>query len=495
MISIFASIEKISTVQQCINGEHRLNELVSVTTDATCTVDICVDTNITVCPDWKNLQPPVLFPVTAYSGNALLGLIYTKLSNYEKAYPLLEDKADVLQAVDLLNRLQQGYEIPDTLISENNFVTLHNKAVALHYGTNQQKENQYKKIAAAYNTAIVAAPEKCNISFTEFHLAQLHSDFSNNDKAEAILQNLLLASLSTQASIAVKNVLCNVWMKKLTVPYDEKLKEHLKMGLWECLQYYEANNRTVEAALVLVDASHIATISNSFSEALGYINRAIAIFESEQMEELLAQAHFTKGNLLQTWAQNGNPQFYRTAVQSYQAALRTFTKDTTPDVFAEIQHQLGRVYAEIPDEVKKKGVWAAVSVSSFNEALSFYNKIDYPYEFSMICNSLGNAYTKYPVSINTDNYDKALAWYREALDIRTAENYPVERALTLSNYLEASWFAGNKNEFDEERYKDMITVAEELLTLSKDEAIIKSAKRDIEQLKQLKQELLDTVKN
>ena len=46
-----------------------------------------------------------------------------------------------------------------------------------------------------------------------------------------------------------------------------------------------------------------------------------------------------------------------------------------PDIFAEIQHQLGRVYAEIPDEVKKKGIWAAVSVSSFTEALNFYNKI------------------------------------------------------------------------------------------------------------------------
>ena len=34
------------------------------------------------------------------------------------------------------------------------------------------------------------------------------------------------------------------------------------------------------------------------------------------------------------------------------------------------------------DEIKRKGVWAAVSVSSFNEALNYYNKVDSPYEFA-----------------------------------------------------------------------------------------------------------------
>ena len=128
---------------------------------------------------------------------------------------------------------------------------------------------------------------------------------------------------------------------------------------------------------------------------------------------------------------------------------------------------------------------------SFNEALAYYNKIDFPYEFAMICNNLGNAYTKFPVSLHTDNFDKALAWYREALDIRTAAAYPVERVLTLSNYVEASWFAGNKQDFDEERYNDMMSKSEEVIGLSQDAAISTSAMATIQKLLLLRQEVIN----
>ncbi|MFM2191830.1 MAG: hypothetical protein RLZZ118_787, partial [Bacteroidota bacterium] len=163
--------------------------------------------------------------------------------------------------------------------------------------------------------------------------------------------------------------------------------------------------------------------------------------------------------------------------------------------FAEIQHQLGRVYAEIPDEVKKKGIWAAVSVSSFTEALNFYNKIDYPYQFAMICNNMGIAYTKYPKSLQTDNYDKALAWYNEALDIRTVANYPLERVLTLNNYIEASWLVGNVDNADNERYEDMMQKLNEILILNHDEEICNRAKADIEKLQAIKQEIKSHIKN
>jgi tetratricopeptide (TPR) repeat protein len=126
---------------------------------------------------------------------------------------------------------------------------------------------------------------------------------------------------------------------------------------------------------------------------------------------------------------------------------------------------------------------------SFNEALNYYNKVDFPYEFAMICQSFGNAYTKYPASLHTDNYDKALAWYREALDIRTVQNYPIERVLSLSNYLEASWFVGNKDDFDQERFEDMMNIANEILTISNDPDIVENTKADIEKLLTVKANL------
>lgn len=488
MITIFVSTELSESVKKLIDQEDRLHELIHYSLEDNDAVTIKVSNIIEVMPDWENLQPPVLYSISQYEDEILLGIIYARLSNYEKAYELLKKHPDILQTVDILNRLQNGVSFQGYDWQFHSFENLHNKAIALHYGV-QNEDIAAIEIAEAYETAIRFCKDQTRKQFTTYHLTQFYLDQNEEENALDIINNILKVSDSPKITIAFKDLLCKIWQKNLVVPYDQAVLKELKSTLWECLEYYELHGRTIEAAMILMDASYIATISESFSEALGYINRAIAIIEKEQLPELLAQAQFSKGNLLQTWAQNGNPQFYRTAVQAYQAALKTFTKEYYPDVFAEIQHQLGKVYAEIPDEVKKKGVWAAVSVSSFNEALNYYNKIDFPYQFAMICNSMGNAYTKYPAALHTDNFDKALAWYREALDIRTASSYPIERVLTLCNYLEASWFVGNKEVFDEDRFNEMMNVANEIIQLSDDENIINSARKDIQRLLQLKAEI------
>ena len=492
MITLSVSTDYLAAVTNAVQREHRLHELISISLVPAVEEDLCIDSHIKVLPDWKNLQPPIVFPGTAFSAEALLGLIFVKLGNFEKAFSYLDAYPQLLQPAIRLQCLQQD-NMMDTkqlsLAAEEDYFALHNAAVVCQYGFFDQPID-FSLPRSLYALAVKAAPSGLYSAFTAKHYATLLLDAGWLQDAEMILRKELDKEYPAHVQAALKTGLCHVWMKKLTVPYDEALLTQLKNMLWECLQYYEAAGMKAEAALVLSDAAYIASISQSFSEALGYINKAIGFFEEEQQAELCAQAQFTRGNILQTWAQNGHPQFYRTAVQAYQQALRVFTRESAPAMFAELQHQLGKVYAEIPDEVKKKSVWAAVSVSSFNEALAYYNKIDFPYEFAMICNSLGNAYTKYPASLHTDNFDKALAWYREALDIRTAAAYPLERVLTLSNYVEASWFAGNKQDFDEDRYRDMMAKAQETVTLSQDAAISASARATIEKLLLLRREAI-----
>jgi tetratricopeptide (TPR) repeat protein len=490
MIKIYVSAENLESVIKLIDQEDRLNELVSITSSISDNVAIKVDDNIEVLPDWENLQPPVLFPVSLFRSEILLGIVYAKLNNFEKSYELLERYPNMLKIVDVVNRLQNGIPLEGFEIQPQSYEDLHNKAIGLHYNE-QNGSGLDLSIIETYQKAIGFCNEKSRRQFTTYHLIQFFIDQYDEESALKLIEISLQDCDSPAISVAFKDLLCKIWQKKLVVPYDEKLLTELKSTLWECLQYYELNGRNTEAAMILLDATYIATISESFSEALGYINRAIAIFEKEQQLELIAHAELTKGNLLQTWAQNGSPQFYRNAVQAYQTALKTFTKEQYPELFAEIQHQLGKVYAEIPDEVKKKGVWAAVSVSSFNEALNYFNKVDFPYQFAMICNSMGNAYTKYPASLHSDNFEKALAWYREALDIRTATSYPLERVLTLCNYLEASWFVGNKEAFDLDRFNEMMNIANEIILLSDDEKIIQSAQSDIQRLNKLRAEAIN----
>lgn len=153
----------------------------------------------------------------------------------------------------------------------------------------------------------------------------------------------------------------------------------------------------------------------------------------------------------------------------------------------EIQHHLGVIYSEIPDEVRKKSIWAAVSISSFNEALSYFTREDNPYEYARVCNNFANALTKYPDAKLSDNYAKALSFYRDALEILTAAIYPGERALTILNFLEAAWLVSQPNEFAEQSlFKEMTELAFEVKDLVQDNFLQEQAERHLLRLDELR---------
>ncbi len=500
MISIYATTEYLDAIHKSIHREFRLSELVSVKDflkhrpEQSAYALIVKNKGIRQPLDWHNALPPYLMPEEVYfSDENLLGLIFAKLGNYEKAHQYLAQENPTLWLeIDFINRLQNGIPVdPNALVSEysefEEYRLMHNQAIVRHFASGEGDFDLQKTIYF-YEEALQAAPNDEFRAFTVKQYAMLLTDIGEWNKAENILTDAIEYAFSAEAKIELKSALSSVWMQKLTVPYDETLLAQIKTTLWEVLEAYENQERSVDAGLILIDASHIANISESFSESLGYISRAIAIFEEENIVELVANAQFRKGTLLYTWAQGGNPQFYRGAMESYQEALKVFTREAAPSVFADIQHHLGVIYSEIPDEVKKKSIWAAISSSSFQEALSFYTKEQYPYEYAMICNSFGNAMTKYPAAVHSDNHEKALFYYQEALNIRTAEEFPTERAITLLNYIEACWYVGNEEDtFNEIRYNDMLQKAQEVLNLASDAHMQADARQHLEKLAKLRE--------
>ena len=77
-------------------------------------------------------------------------------------------------------------------------------------------------------------------------------------------------------------------------------------------------------------------------------------------------------------------------------------------------------------------------------------------------------------------------YYREALQVREATHFPHERALTLLNFLEASWKVGNAGEeFNRERYDDMLFKAHEVKNIIREERLLGEADRHLEMLKAL----------
>lgn len=499
MLSIFAPTNDHPTILAYIQQEHRLEELVTLHdlqghSPTPSAHSLIVDKDEISFPiDWANMQPPFILPeFVDFNEPNFLGIIFAKLNNFEKAYQyLFKTNHSLFLELDFINRLQQGLPInPDELVSQyspfEEYRLMHNQAIVRHYASSPENFDLHKTIYF-YREALKCTPHEEYYAFTARHLAFLYIDLQEVAQASDLLQKVSNFKIPDEALIEIKQVQCQAWLQQLTVPYNEALLDTLKNTLWEVLQAYEQQERVQETALLLLDAGIIANYSESWAEGLGYFNRALEIFEAADMFELAANAHYRKAILLFTWAKNGNPQFYKSSAETFQEAVKIFSRRDAPEVYADIQHHLGMIYAEIPDEQKKKSIWAAVSSSAFQEALEIYTKAHYPYEYATVCNHYGNALTKYPQARRSDNMEKALFYYNEALSIRSAAHYPTERCLTLLNYLEAQWdLAMPEDTFDEARFLDMQEKAEEIKSLTQDLSLIADAETHLQKLSKLK---------
>ncbi|AFK03954.1 hypothetical protein Emtol_2819 [Emticicia oligotrophica DSM 17448] len=499
MLTIFATTNLFTHLQEVINAEYRLNEVVVLDllenlNKVTTNYLIVEQSEIKIPIHWENDVPPFLLsnPIVFDEQN-LLAVIYFKLNNFEKAYHFAENNAILLSDIDICNCLQHGISIGlntnitpiESYSKFDIYRHWHNLAVKAHYGEILSFVSAYQ-MKDFYQKALELAPNDEYRAFTAKQYASFLLDTEELENAEILLEDCISKAISDDAKFELMNVQYGVWLKQLGIPYDENLLQKTKNTLWEVLKYYEKQQNHLQVAIILIDAAYVANISESFAEALGYINRAIDILRNEDIPELLANAQYRKGVLFYTWAQVGNIQFYKPAMEAYQEALKIFTYDNAPDIFAEIQHHLGVIYSEIPDEVKKKSLWAAVSVSSFHQALNHFTRETHPFEYAMICNSFANALTKYPPSVKGDNFAKALNYYRKSLEIRSAEEYPYERALTILNFLEACWFVNHEDELQEQLLFDEMTAkAYEISTLTNDTKLLSEAQRHLEKIQEL----------
>lgn len=492
MLSIFAKPEYKAKLQAIIDTEYRLHEVVQCddiqALNGHKNYLLVEEAHIVMPLRWAAEVPPYLLPSKTELNTAnLLALVYVYLNNFEKAYQFAEKNKNLLHEIDQYNKLQHGIEQNvDTEFATENYRQWHNTAVLAHYGVSRQFLNVFH-IKKFYQKALNLSPNGEYFAYTSKHYATLLLDADELHEAETILENGINQSLSDEAKMELKAVLYGIWLKKMTVPYDEQLLTKLKNTLWEVLEYYEMQGNQVQIALLLIDAAQVANFGNSFTESLGYVSRAIAILDQENIPELQANAQYRKGVLLYTWAQNGNPQFFKPAMEAYQQALKVFTYEHSPEIFAEIQHHLGVIYSEIPDEAKKKSLWAAISVSSFNQALQYFLRETHPYEFAMVCNSYANALTKFPASAINDNYAKALNFYRLALEVRSASEYPLERALSIINFLEAAYYVGHQNKAEEHALlSEMHSLASEIKDLSANAELVNAANEHLARIVNLK---------
>ncbi|MEM8585673.1 MAG: hypothetical protein AAGF87_15445 [Bacteroidota bacterium] len=496
MLTIYSATKYHDWLRETIAKEDRLHELIRI-------VDYLDERPIpqayslvikedAIFPliDWRDQLPPYLLGEKLELREAnLLGLIFARLDNYERVYHYLANIDPALNhELDIYNRLSHGLHIdlsdlPSSLDFYDEYRLMHNQAIVRHYGLEEADLEQTKYY---YLQALETAPTGDHRAFSAKHFGQLLTDLEDIEDATRVFQIGLASAESEAAKKALGYALAHARLQTketLTIAELAVVKDHL----WAALKSYEQQDRPLETALVLLDATAVCHRETSWSEGLSYVTRAIGIFEDLGEETLIADAFMRKGSLLFAWAQDDNPQFYRKAAEALQKAVRTFTRDKHPEVYADLQQQLGLIYAEIPDDAKKKGMWAAISSTAFQEAMSVCDKATNPQLYAAICNHYGNALLKYPQAKLTDNAEKALYYYNEALELRPATTSAGPRSITLLNYLEAQWQLGtDEDELDEARFSDMLQKAEEIIAISPDESLVDQAREHISRLDLLK---------
>jgi len=491
VLTILTTTKSKKIIEAAIQSIDRLSELVDVVTNENQLqkmnkVLVVSEKDISASLDWNDTEPPYLFPKVEFSKENLLGMVFYKLGNHQKAFEFISEENSFYRHILIATHLQFGYEISEDMYAFARKYSQHNQCVIEQYG-NVNKRCDTNELKALYTEALASAPNDELRLFTIKHFVNFLLDTNAYLEAEKVLRLALPKAISDESKNALHSLLATALMSQLKLPYNKNMLVEIQELQQASIIFFEEWELKVNAGLILIDASEIANFQADFISSKNYINKAILYFKEADIPEFLGEAILRKATLLYTWSKNGSPQYYKPAINAFQDTLKVFKRDTHPQKFADIHHNLALIYSEIPVSSEEKAIWTAFCASSFKEVLAFYSKEKYPYEFAMASHNYATALMNFPEAKLHNNLDKAFALFEDALSVRTETEYPFERALTLLNQLELYWLMHNEDEkAEKEKYHQMLEKASSIKNIVDDEQITEQANQHLNQLKNLK---------
>ena len=136
-------------------------------------------------------------------------------------------------------------------------------------------------------------------------------------------------------------------------------------------------------------------------------------------------------NLIQQFPLGNKPDNVEIAITGYEIVSTVFTRDTSPELWAMTQNNLGNAYRDRIRGDKADNLENAIA--AYEQALEVRTRTDFPVDWAMTQNNLGNAYRHRIRGDKADNLENAIAAYQQALEVYTRTDFPVENAQTLFN--------------------------------------------------------------
>jgi tetratricopeptide (TPR) repeat protein len=144
-------------------------------------------------------------------------------------------------------------------------------------------------------------------------------------------------------------------------------------------------------------------------------------------------------------------------------SLKILTQETHPFEWATIQNNLGEVYNHLQVSVDFEGdrqTNPEKAIQHYQEALNVRTREQYPFERAVTLNNLGNTYSHLQGQDKLKNLQDAEECYLAALEVRTQSDVPIFWATTQNNLGNAyrNWVGGEKVQQAKKCYQKALKV-------------------------------------
>jgi tetratricopeptide (TPR) repeat protein len=164
---------------------------------------------------------------------------------------------------------------------------------------------------------------------------------------------------------------------------------------------------------------------------------AIVLAQDCRLPLLLSNLYLQMGMVMQN-ASHGQRGALLEAVRSYQLALQNgITEADHPELFAQVQNNLGLAYLSMPNVESSHQLRTGVAVQSFRHALRIYQIETHPDLWASVSMNLANALQYAPSSHPQENLIQAVEIYDQVLQVRSRAKDPVAYAIVLLNQANA----------------------------------------------------------
>ncbi|ABU59840.1 Tetratricopeptide TPR_4 [Roseiflexus castenholzii DSM 13941] len=186
------------------------------------------------------------------------------------------------------------------------------------------------------------------------------------------------------------------------------------------------------AAQLLGDLAEMQVLDDDADAAIRSLHDALDLIGLYSLPDVRAHLALRLGMLYQERAE-GRRAMLLEASKCYQEALRFYTRETAPELYALAQNNLALVYLAMPLTEASDQLRKGIAVQALREALTIYTRDTHPDLWRRTQLNLANALQYLPSANLRDHLIEAVGLYDDLLATRDLRHDPAGYARVLAN--------------------------------------------------------------